>query len=136
MSYKVAVTTTDGISINQHFGQADSFLIIEVNEETGTWKEAGVRIVGKSVHANETSSEELCMGHFDPHIEKVAALLSDCIYLLTERIGRKPYKILQQNGINSLESPAGLIEAIRQLNQYLNKTKKILGNQTGGDSLV
>ena len=33
MAYKVAVTSSDGKFINQHFGRAQQFLIFEIDDE-------------------------------------------------------------------------------------------------------
>jgi len=128
MSYRVAVTTSDGENIDQHFGMAASFLIIEINEEEGVWKEMGRRFVLDETDQNDDNmsdfSSQNCSGHFEPHLNRVVELLKDCSYLLTERIGRKPYKVLQQNGINSLESPRKLSLAVEQLTRYLGRLRK------------
>lgn len=34
MAYRIAVASTDGIVVNQHFGHAERFHIIELNAET------------------------------------------------------------------------------------------------------
>ena len=37
MAYRIAVASTDGIVVNQHFGHAERFHIIELNAETGKY---------------------------------------------------------------------------------------------------
>jgi hypothetical protein len=78
MSFKVAITTSNGKLINQHFGHCSEFTIVEVDENTGNWEFAEKRNV-----------EQTCQEFFhdEDHIDEVAKMLSDCLYLLTYRIG-------------------------------------------------
>ena len=40
--YKVAVATSDGITVDSHFGHVQSFLIFEVDEESGRAAQAAL----------------------------------------------------------------------------------------------
>lgn len=125
MAYRIAITSSDGNHIDQHFGKSKSFYILEI-EETGEWDNIELREV------DEKKVQELakilgvkceCAGHNDAYLNYVGSLLGDCTYLLTAQIGAKPYNALQQNNINSLEAPKDLAVAIEKVNSFHLKTK-------------
>ncbi len=116
MAYKVAVTSATGEAIDLHFGQATEFHILEVDAATGGWRRTEVREWGPS---DAPPGNYPHGGHSDAHFEEAAALLSDCAWLLTAKIGPKPYRILRQKGINCLESPSNLPAALAMLNRYV-----------------
>lgn len=126
MAYRVAITSSDGNQIDQHFGKSKSFYILEI-EETGEWEKMELREVDeKKVEelANELGINGECTGHNDVFLKYVGLLLGDCTYLLTAQIGAKPYNILQQNNINSLEAPNDLAVAIEKVNSFHLKQNK------------
>ena len=121
MSYKVAVSTSDNHTIDWHFGQTTRFSIFEVNENDASFNFVDRRQVQETQEnkkPDEKPSDKICYGHSDSHLEYVSELLKDCTYLLTAKIGKRPYKILLQNGLNSLEAPPDLSDAIAKLNSY------------------
>jgi nitrogen fixation protein NifX len=126
MSYRVAVTSSDGALIDQHFGQTKRFQIVEVQEETGEWQEIESRVVDevRVAQALGTEARIESIGHYNDYVSYIGDLLNDCHYLLTSKIGMRPYKILQQKGIDCLESPYNLSIAIDKLNRYYLKNKK------------
>jgi nitrogen fixation protein NifX len=126
MPYKVAVTTSDGVNIDQHFGQTKNFHIIQIEEKTGRWNEVETRKIDMQETKNSSEADEQtdgCNGHNLLLLNYLGKLLNDCSYLLTKKIGRKPYQILEQNGIKSLESTYNLQVSIERLNSYYLKTK-------------
>ena len=84
MSFRAAVTTSDGAHVDLHFGQATRFFIIDVEEDGSytpvEWRDAPER------HRDA----EGCHGWFD----EVAKLIPDVDYVLTARIGPKPHRSL------------------------------------------
>lgn len=120
MAYRIAVTSSDGEKIDQHFGQADQFDIIEVDEQKNVWKKIETRsaVIGKDVVVICGTS---CGGHRHDSIEEVINLLADCKYILTGKIGKHPYSALQRAGITALESPFPIHLAVEKLNQYHKK---------------
>jgi hypothetical protein len=120
MSYLIAVTTSDGLHIEGHFGHAASFLIIEVDEGSGRWHSCGFRsLPGEATAAGEAETGTmLTPRHDDVCFERVACLLADTSYLLTERIGPKPHRLLLQKDIAALEVSGSIGEAIAHLNAY------------------
>lgn len=131
MAYKIAVATTDGVSVDLHFGQTETFYIYEIEEKDGRAVLLEKRTVSEKPDADKGSiSKEPgcgCMGGQESYVKLAAELLKDCSYLLTKRIGRKPYKILEENGIRSLEAPYTLEEAVPKLNAYYIKQQKGAG---------
>lgn len=90
----VAVTSMEGILVNQHLGEADR---IHVFKETPK----GYKLV--NVRATPDS------GQGDSRWEKLAETLADCRALLVGGIGPKPSGILSRNGIKIIEM-SGLID--------------------------
>ena len=75
MAYRIAVASTDGIVVNQHFGHAERFHIIEIDENT--YKYSGTREV-----------ERVCQGHYhhDSSFDKVIDVLSDVHAVVVAKI--------------------------------------------------
>ncbi len=118
MSYLIAVTTSDGQHVDLHFGHASRFLIIEVVEETGTWIDRGFRSLSEEEAPSDDETGEGSPQHDLVRFERIASLLEGTSYLLTQRIGPKPHRILLQRGISALETPFELDRSIALLNAY------------------
>jgi len=126
MKYKIAVTTSAGNIVDLHFGQADYFLIYTVDSESGKYILLEKRIIEEVDNLNDnqpppTSGCSVCNG---TRMEYIAKLLSDCIYLLTVKIGNRPYSDLLSYGISTLETPYPLEYAVKKLNDYKKKQQK------------
>ena len=102
MAYRVAVASTDGIVVNQHFGHADRFHIVELNPEDGTHHFVESRDV-----------QHVCQGHghddaaFDSGLET----LSDVQVILVAKIGQGASDYLERRGLLVYEAPF-LIEPV------------------------
>ncbi|MDR3114388.1 MAG: hypothetical protein LBU25_02595 [Treponema sp.] len=138
MPYKIALTSSDGKTIDQHFGETETFLIFDVDDRTGSWRfnelrtlppeSCGIISGGEgppvSTPAGSGCAEATggfpvhCCGHRDERMKLVTGLLSDCRYVLTALIGKKPHMLLQREGITALESPADIPYAISKLHRY------------------
>ena len=86
---KVAVSSTDGISINQHFGKSQEFLIYEV-QDTGEYEFIERR-------SNDVPNS-LATGHHGAKIQ----LISDVEVVLTAQIGPGAEQELRHQGIIAL----------------------------------
>lgn len=85
---KVAVASTDGVSINEHFGRTKVFLIYEV-EEGGSFKLLEHRL-----------NKPLCTGgHNDKTVDRTVDLLADVDIVLVNQIGPGAGRALQSKGI-------------------------------------
>lgn len=88
----VAVATTGGDLINQHFGQAREFLVYEASP-------LGVRCVGhrkiKPHHEGNDDSRDAG----NSAVQRAIAALADCEAVLCSKIGFEPWALLEQAGI-------------------------------------
>lgn len=108
MSYKVAVASSDGKFVNQHFGKAQKFLIVEI-EEDGQYQFLELR---------ETAPR--CGGSVDLK-EKTLDLISDCQMVLVSQIGPGAAKKLINRGIKPLILPLLIDDALKEI--YLSEVK-------------
>lgn len=123
MEFKVAVTSTDGVHVDQHFGRAADFLVLVVRGESGEAESEGRRRVPASdvrgSHAAGVGIVENCIGGNLELLEETGVLLADCRYLLTAAIGRRPQSVLLRHGISALETDRDLGAAVSLLSKYL-----------------
>jgi predicted Fe-Mo cluster-binding NifX family protein len=89
--YKIAVASSDGKFVNQHFGHSKQFIIFEV-DESGKWSFNEVRIT-KPVCSNGE--------HKASSMHEVAVLLSDCKAVVVSQIGVIAEQALKAEGITA-----------------------------------
>jgi predicted Fe-Mo cluster-binding NifX family protein len=103
---KVAVVSSDEKVINRYFGHASRFLIFEV--DGGEIQFIEVRettpLCGSANY--EGKDDVLC---------RIIYLIKDCEAVLCARIGRKPRNELRKNGINPIEAPYLIHEALKSI---------------------
>lgn len=106
---KVAIVSTDGKVINQHFGKASRFFIFEVDS------------CGKIQFLEVRETIPLCgsadEGHADDVLSRIISLISDCEALLCSRIGSRPQEELRKHGIKPVEAPYFIDEALKSLSE-------------------
>lgn len=112
MGYLVAIASSDGKVVNQHFGHAEEFLIIEVEGERYHYIEK--RSLGAACHLGE---------HNESSMESVVAALADCKYVLCSKIGPGAERKLQERGVTAFQIPHFIDEAIKKLIEYTSRTK-------------
>lgn len=113
MSYRIAVASTDGKVVNQHFGRADKFYIVEVDD----------RNEFSFLEIRET--EAACQGgeHKEEGLEGTVDLLSDCKYVLVKQIGPGAEYALSKKGITAFSIGHYIEEAVRRLIHYNSQVK-------------
>lgn len=103
---RVAVVSSDGKVINQHFGKASRFLIFEVGD-------------GKIKFIEERKNTPLCGsaedGHADDALSRTISLISDCQAVLCARIGGGAEEELRKKGIKPVEAPYFIHEALKDI---------------------
>lgn len=101
---RAAIASTDGKVINQHFGHAEQFYIVKINEDNYEFLE--VRNVCAS-----------CMGgsHEAGNFENTAKILEDCSVILVSRVGPGAYEFLTRRGFKVLEEPGIIAEVIHKI---------------------
>lgn len=113
MKYRVAIGTSDGKNITDHFGTCGRFQIIEISQE----KDEAVFIEDRI-----TAHQDQCKSHLDDNIIEKIKALNDCQIILVKQIGGKSEKLLIHYGFIPLVN-SGTIE------KALLKIKKFYKNQ-------
>lgn len=110
--WRVAVATLDGKVINEHFGRAKAFYIIDLAPD-GTYTFFEKRTVTPLCANGEHTRESLEAG---------VGALRDCTAVLVSRIGMAAKKALEQNRISVFEQPDYIDSALSKLAKYFSKT--------------
>lgn len=110
MAYKIAVASTDGKFINEHFGRATQFLIFQVTE-------------GKYIYQESLKTQPYCMqGEHDEHqLKSASEVLTGCRAVLVSRIGSGAAEILERQGIQALEVQDYIEDALVKIIHYYSK---------------
>jgi len=87
----MAIATTGGGVINQHFGHATEFLIYEASPDN-------VRFIGHRKVDLYCSGYATC-GYAETTLERIIKILCDCEAVLCSRIGFEPWGLLEKAGI-------------------------------------
>ena len=132
--YKVAVATSDGKTVDSHFGHAQSFLIFEVDEESGSFEDIEERDVtaacsGGECGAKTAESESQsvgCGGHNGAgaghsQMDEIAKALSDVDYVLVARIGPHAVRALARYNVTAYDIVLPIDEAIAKINEFRKK---------------
>ena len=90
MAYRIAIASSDGESINQHFGQAGNFLIYEISD-------GHVEFI-EDREVTVDPGEEF---HSDANFERITILLKDCKAVFVRKIGERAIRYLYVKGIKS-----------------------------------
>jgi len=110
MKYKVAIASTDGVTVNQHYGKADYFYIALADSESKTFEYIEKRAV-----------IPICKGrqHDDNALLESALKLKDCQYVLAGQIGYLAEIVLIQEGLGVFELPGKVEESLNRLFTYI-----------------
>lgn len=135
MTYKIAVTSSDGIHIDGSFGSALSFRIYEVTD--GEYKEAEIRSVGDELSVcNENTdsgngSSSGCAGAGNgcqgggcsgsQEILGKVELISDCRCVVCQKIGFPILKQLERRAITAFDVTCTVEEALNKIAAYFYK---------------
>lgn len=107
-TFKIAVASSDGIVVNNHFGKAKQFYIYQVKDD----KQQFIEIRTMTPVCTNSS-------HEDKKLMENLQKLSDCGYLLVSRIGTIAANAAESIGIESYEIPGMIEESIEQLIKYI-----------------
>ncbi|WP_026527074.1 NifB/NifX family molybdenum-iron cluster-binding protein [Butyrivibrio sp. VCD2006] len=112
MSYLIAVATSDGEIIDTHFGHADSFLILEVDED-GNYEEIEERDVRSACGGGEDCVR--CSGSI---MNDVAENLKDVDFVLCARSGPHAEEVLRRYGIAILDVIMPIDKAVPKIHKF------------------
>jgi len=120
MAYKVAISSTDGKVVNQHFGHTEKFLIIQVDEK------------GQYSFLEERAVEAPCSagGHDESALEKAVLAVADCRYVLCAQIGGGAEHMLKINRIQVVSIRDFIETAMPKIIAYDIKQNKFKGEAT------
>ncbi|MGN1090040.1 MAG: NifB/NifX family molybdenum-iron cluster-binding protein [Huintestinicola sp.] len=96
--YRVAVATSDGVTVNEHFGKANFFRIYELDS-------SGYRYV------ETRDAVEACQHvrtHSETDFDRVISLLSDCQALFVQKIGEGAAAYLISRNVRVFEVNASV----------------------------
>ena len=107
---KIAAASTDGKLVNQHFGRADRFYILEVEEDSAEF-----------TLVEERNAVPVCRNgdHEEDSLRQAAKGLSDCDYVLVSRIGMRARNELEAQGLKVYEIPGVIGESVDQMIRYI-----------------
>ena len=120
MGWRIAVTSVDGVLINEHFGHAQWFYIIDAQRD-GT----GVFVERRGVSPwCQCGADGGSARHKDaePGDGGIADSIRDCRAVLTAKIGVPARKKLEMAGISVFEEAAEIEEAVRKLAAYYTRS--------------
>ena len=106
--YKVAIASTDGESVNQHYGRAEKFYIYTVDDEVGY------------DFLEERKVEPVCQdgSHVVSKMEKSVLRFTDCRYLVVAKVGSAAGAAIAAKGITAMELPGSIDEAMLKVWKY------------------
>lgn len=128
--YKIAVATSDGKMVDSHFGHVSSFLIFEVDEETGDFEDVETRDVGAACSAGEcgkTSKVNAGCGSHNSDLspmEQIAKSLNDVDYVLVAKIGPHAIRALAKYDVTAYDIILPIDDAIEKINEFRKKIKE------------
>lgn len=105
MSYKIAVASSDGKVVNQHFGHSRRFIIFKADDE-GKWSFIEDRITIPACSTGE---------HNELSMQSVVKLLSDCRTVIVSQIGLGAVQALKNEGINAFTLPDYIDKALQEV---------------------
>ena len=98
---RVAAATSDGFSVNEHFGHAKFFRVYDLGEKDHTFVE-----IRDAVAVCQHS-----LGHDTTRFDKIIELLSDCDAVLVQKIGEGAAAYLISKNVRVFEV-SGSIDAV------------------------
>lgn len=113
MPYKIAVGSSDGKTIDQHFGRSERFYIYEVSDG-GEWTLLEVR-------DNKTTRAE--GQHNTSELNRTVELLRDCSKVIVLQIGPGAQQSLKSLGITPYASTGSVEDTLTKLIAYESKLK-------------
>ena len=95
MKYKVAVASTDGKIVNQHFGRAEQFHIFEISDDN-SFHYVESRAVSPCCHSGEHETDAFL---------RIDNILNDVSAVIVSRIGEGASDFLEANGFTVYVAP-------------------------------
>lgn len=100
-SIRIAFASSDGIDVNQHFGQARNFYVYQINDQNAEFVEK--RIGRPFCHGGEEGDEKL---------QDVPSLLSDCREVYVLQFGKCAEDALAEHGVKPVKCSGSIEEVV------------------------
>lgn len=116
MKFKIAVASSDGKVINQHFGHCRQFMIFDADSK-GQWNFSEIRntVPACSIGEHEASS-----------MADAVNAISDCRMVLVSQIGQGAMEALEVAGIKAYVLPGLIYSALNKvLNSLIQSMEKV-----------
>ncbi|MBC2580721.1 hydrogenase [Clostridium sp. DJ247] len=110
MAYKIAVASSDGKIIDQHFGRTTEFLVFEVEDNNYKFLE-----LRKAHHFCNNG------GHDDNRLLTSVETLEGCRAVLVAQIGNGAVRVLRSRGIEAFDIQDYIENALKKLIKYYSK---------------
>jgi len=104
MDVKIAVASSDGINVDQHFGRTRDFMIYRLNDKGYEYMEIRENGAPCSVHS-----------HDDNALEQAAERISDCRGVVVAQIGSGAIDVLIEHRIMAFTLPGTVEQAFEAL---------------------
>ncbi len=106
--YRVAIASTDGETVNTHYGKSELFYIYIVDDDEGydLLEKRSVTPVCQEGFHNKAA--------MDTHVQP----FKDCKYVIASRIGTGAIQSLTAQGITAMELPGSIDDAILKVWKY------------------
>ena len=94
MIIRTAFATSDGVSVDRHFGAAERFDIYEINTEEDDYKRVEIRQV-----------ERACLDHkhHDERMDAVTETIDDCHAVFAECSGNGARTVLERKRVQAID---------------------------------
>ncbi len=106
--YRVAIASTDGETVNTHFGKSENFYVFIVDDDEGydLLENRNVNPVCQEGFHNKAA--------MDKHVQQ----FKDCKYVIASRIGDGAIQSLTAACITGMELPGSIDDAILKIWKY------------------
>lgn len=106
--YRVAIASTDGETVNIHYGKSEIFYIYIIDDDEGYdfLEKRSVQSVCQDGFHNKAA--------MDTHVQQ----FTDCKYVIASRIGTGAIQVLTAQGITAMELPGSIDDAILKVWKY------------------
>ncbi|MGF7117773.1 NifB/NifX family molybdenum-iron cluster-binding protein [Methanobacterium oryzae] len=112
MPYKIAIASSDGKFVNQHFGRAQKFLIVELKDD------------GSYTFLETRKNKPACtVEDHDSTIEDSLELISDCDGVLVSQVGPGAADRLIERGIQPIIIPLLIDDALKKVYELIQQEK-------------
>ncbi len=112
MKYRIAIGSTDGIHVTEHFGGSRQFIIVEIDQERDEIKYIEERPCAFNTHCGEHQEELLR--------EKIK-VIADCQIVLVKKIGGQSEKILNHHDMIVLQYQGTIEAALSRISSFYKK---------------